>query len=205
MRYIVIGNGVAGTVAAAKIRALDEAGESEIFTDEPYPFYSRPMLPEFIAGTVEERNLIVHPRQWYEEKSIALHLEEGVEEVRPGEGELVTAKKGRYRYDRLLLAVGSNPFLPPVKGMEGKRGIFTLRSITDAKAIIEYAQKSRRAVIVGGGLLGLEAGNGLRRAGLDVAVVETFPRLLPHQLDLGGAAILQRLMEGPGLRLSNQT
>lgn len=197
MRYAIIGNGVAGTSAAAKIRALDKTGEIEILTDEPYPFYSRPMLPEFIAGAVEERNLFVHPPQWYEDKNISLHLEEGVEEVRPGEGELTT-EKGKYSCDRLLLAVGSNPFVPPVRGMEDKEGILTLRSIADAKAIKEYATKSRKAILVGGGLLGLEAGNGLRRAGLQVAVIEAFPRLLPRQLDFEGAAILQRLMEGMG-------
>lgn len=197
MRYVIIGNGVAGTSAAIRIRALDTTGEIAIFTDEPYPFYSRPLLPEFIAGAVEEKNLFVHPPQWYEDKNIILHLEEGVEQVRPGERELTTAK-GQYRCDRLLLAVGSNPFVPPVKGMEGKKGIFTLRSIDDAKAIKEYAKKSRKAILVGGGLLGLEAGNGLRRAGLQVVVIETFPRLLPRQLDFEGAAILQRQMEGMG-------
>ena len=205
MSYAIIGNGVAGTSAAVKIRDLDKTGDIEIFTDEPYPFYSRPLLPEFIAGAVEERNLFVHPPQWYEDKNIVLHLEEGGEAVRPGERE-ITTKKGKYRYDRLLLAVGSNPFVPPVKGMEGKEGIFTLRSIDDAKAIKEYATKSRKAVLVGGGLLGLEAGNGLRRAGLHVTVVETFPRLLPRQLDSEGAAILQRRMEEMGFEfLLDQT
>jgi len=197
MRYVIAGNGVAGTSAAAKIRDLDKTGEIDIFTDEPYPFYSRPLLPEFIAGAVEEKNLFVHPPQWYEDKNIVLHLEEGVEAVRPGEQELTTAE-GKYKYDRLLLAAGSNPFVPPVKGMEDKEGIFTLRSIDDAKAIKEYAKKSRKAVLIGGGLLGLEAGNGLRRAGLQVVVVESFPRLLPRQLDSEGAAILQRRMEEMG-------
>jgi len=197
VRYAIIGNGVAGTSAAAKIRTLDKTGKIEIFTTEPYPFYSRPLLPEFIAGAVEEKNLFVHPPQWYKDKNIVLHLAEGVEGVRPGDGELTTAR-GKYGYDRLLLAVGSNPFVPPVKGMEGKQGIFTLRSIDDAKAIKEHAKKSKKAVLVGGGLLGLEAGNGLRRAGVKVVVVEAFPRLLPRQLDFEGSALLQRQMEDMG-------
>ena len=102
--------------------------------------------------------------------------------------------------DRLLLSVGARPFMPPVEGMEGKEGIFTLRSIGDARVIKGYAARCQRALLVGGGLLGLEAGNGLRRAGLEVSVVETFPRLLPRQVDTDGAAILQRLLEQMGFQ-----
>ena len=200
MKYVIAGNGIAGTSAAARLRALDPEGAIDILTDEPYPAYSRPLLPEFIAGAVEEGNIILHPLSWYEERGITLHLEEGVQEVRPAAREVRSTRGTTYPYDRLLLSVGARPFMPPVEGIEGKEGIFTLRSIGDARVIKGYAARCQRALLVGGGLLGLEAGNGLRRAGLEVSVVETFPRLLPRQVDTDGAAILQRLLEQMGFQ-----
>jgi nitrite reductase (NADH) large subunit len=103
-------------------------------------------------------------------------------------------------YDRLLLATGGRPFIPPCEGRD-KRGVFSLRTLDDARAIKTYARGVSTAVVIGGGLLGLETARALRTAGLDVTVVEFFPYLLPRQLDAEGAEVLQSLLEAQGLRI----
>ncbi len=196
-RYIIVGNGVAGTTAAGKIREKDGGGKIDIFTDEPVPHYTRIRLPDFLAGAVEERVLVLHRESWYEEKRIGLHLGEAIEEIDPDKREVRSAKGKRYGYDQLLLATGGHSFIPPIQGVE-KKGVFALRSIGDAQRIKEYAKEATEVLLIGGGLLGLEAGNGLRRSGLKVTVVEFFPRLLPRQMDVPGAEVLKRQMEGMG-------
>ena len=108
-----------------------------------------------------------------------------------------TDRGERFPYDRLLLATGGNSFVPPIQGADSA-GVFTLRTLADADRIKAAAASAKTAVLIGGGLLGFEAGNGLRRLGLTVVVVEFFPRLLPRQLDAAGAAILQQQMEAMG-------
>ena len=110
---------------------------------------------------------------------------------------VVTATGARYRYDKLLIATGGTALVPPITGAE-LPGVVTLRTLGDAKRIKELIRGAKGAVLIGGGLLGLEAGNGLRKAGLAVTVVEIFPRLLPRQMDVPGAAMLQRQMEQMG-------
>jgi nitrite reductase (NADH) large subunit len=196
-RYVIIGNGVAGTTAAEHIRGFDKDGKIDIFTDESGLFYSRIRLPEYIAGQVEAEKLVLHNPQWYREKAIDVHLDESVHEVDPERKEIRTDKENSYPYDRLLLATGSHSFVPPIRGVE-KPGVFTLRSIKDADRIRDYAVNAKRAVLIGGGVLGLEAGNGLRQLDMAVAVVEFFPRLLPRQMDLPGAELLKMEMEAMG-------
>jgi nitrite reductase (NADH) large subunit len=196
-RYVIVGNGVAGTTAAEKIRENDGDGNLAIFTNELVPYYTRIRLPEFLAGAAEEKDLVLHGESWYRGRGIELHLEEAIEEIDPGRKEVRGATGNRYGYDRLLLATGGHSFIPPIKGVE-KEGVFALRSIGDARRIKEYAKKATEVVLIGGGLLGLEAGNGLRRSGLKVTVVEFFPRLLPRQMDIPGAELLRRQMEGMG-------
>ncbi len=195
--YLIIGNGIAGNAAAETIRKYDPTGIIRLFSREPHPFYYTPALPEFLAGAKEVRQLIIHPPAWYEQKHI---------EFRPGtvitggdaRQKYVTDSNGRrHQYDRLLLATGSTSFVPPIKGAE-QAGVFTLRTLDDAQRLKAAALQARQAVLIGGGLLGLEAGNGLRLAGLKVEVVEFFPRLLPRQLDEAGAALLQRRLERMG-------
>jgi len=193
--YIIIGNGVAGNAAAETIRRHDKAGKVTIFSKGKYPFYYVPALPEFLAGEKDIKGLIIHDFDWYEKNQLDLHLETDIAEIALAQKSVVTDKGEHYPYDKLLLATGGNSFIPPLKGAE-LDGVFALRTLEDAKKIKEFAKKSRQAVLIGGGLLGLEAGNGLRKAGLKIMVVEFFPRLLPRQMDVPGAAILQRQMEG---------
>jgi nitrite reductase (NADH) large subunit len=196
-RYVIVGNGVAGTTAAEMIRENDGDGKIAIFTNEPVAYYTRIRLPEFLAAAAEQKDLVLHGESWYRERGIELHLEEAIEEIDPGKKEVRGATGNRYGYDRVLLATGGHSFIPPIQGVD-KEGVFALRSIGDARRIKEYAEKAAEVVLIGGGLLGLEAGNGLRRSGLKVTVVEFFPRLLPRQMDMPGAELLKRQMEGMG-------
>jgi nitrite reductase (NADH) large subunit len=198
MKYIIIGNGVAGTTAAATIRREDPAGEITIFSEEAYPFYSRIRLIEYLAGELAMPKLQIHSDAWYEDQKIKLVLNTKIADIDKNHKEVVTASGERQAYDKLLLATGSNSFVPPIKGAD-KKGAFTLRHLQDAQAIKAFTAGKTRAMLIGGGLLGLEVGNSLRKTGLAVSVAEFSPRLLPRQTDPACAALLQARLEQMGL------
>ena len=196
-RYLIIGNGVAGARAAVKIREADQKGEIHIFTKEAYPFYYRVRFPEFVAGEVTLQNLTIHTKDWYQSKGISLHLEEPITEVDTQKKEATSQQGKSYTYDLLLMATGGNPIVPPIKGRE-KKGVFTLRTAEDAIRMKEFSEGVKKAILIGGGLVGLETGGALLRRGIKVAVIEHNPRILPRQMDPQGAEILQRKMESMG-------
>lgn len=197
--YLIVGNGVAGNSAAETIRRIDPAGRILMFSRERYHFYYTPALPEYLAEEKKLKDFTLHNAQWYEKNRIDLHLETEVTGIDSREKAAQTRKGGKFSFDTLLLACGGKSFLPPIPGSSSP-GVFTLRTFDDAEAISKTAREAKKAVVIGGGLLGLEAGNGLRKRGLEVSVVEFFPRLLPRQTDLPGAALLQRQMEEMGFR-----
>ena len=196
-RYLIIGNGVAGARAAVKIREADQKGEILIFTEEAYPFYYRVRFPEFVAGEVTIQNLTIHTKEWYQSKGIGIHLEEGITEVHIPQKEVTSQKGKKYAYDLLLMATGGNAFVPPIKGTE-KKGVFTLRTMNDATSMKEFSGGVKQAILIGAGLVGLEAGGALLKRGIKVAVIEHNPRILPRQVDPEGAKILQGKMESMG-------
>jgi len=196
-RYLIIGNGVAGARAAVKIREADSKGEIRIFTEEAYPFYYRVRFPEYVAGEVTIQNLTIHNKEFYQNKNILLHLEEPITGVNVQKKEVTSKKGNTYAYDALLMATGGNAFVPPIKGTE-KKGVFTLRTMSDAISMKEFSGAVRQAILIGGGLVGLETGGALLRRGIKVAVIEYNPRILPRQMDPEGAKILQKKMESMG-------
>ncbi|EFK08595.1 pyridine nucleotide-disulfide oxidoreductase [delta proteobacterium NaphS2] len=195
--YVIVGNGAAGTHAAEAIRKEDGGGRITLVTDEDLPFYYRIRLNELISGDVAEADLLAKKEAWYRDQNIDLRTSTRVDGGDAKKKTLVTADGQELGYDRLLLATGSHSFVPPIKGSE-KKGVFALRSVQDARDIASWAKKAETVVLIGGGLLGLETGNGLRKAGKQVTVVEFFPRLLPRQLDVDGAGRLQQIMEEMG-------
>jgi nitrite reductase (NADH) large subunit len=196
-RYLIIGNGVAGARAAVKIREADQKGEIHIFTEEAYPFYYRVRFPEFVAGEVTIKNLTIHTKEWYRSKEIFIHLEEPITEINVPKKEVTSQKGKTYAYDLLLMATGGNAFVPPIKGID-KKGVFTLRTMNDAICMKEFSEGVKQAILIGGGLVGLETGGALLRRGIKVAVIEYNPRILPRQMDPEGAQILQGKMESMG-------
>ncbi len=197
MKYLIIGNGVAGTTAAENIRKRDHERDITILTDEGTPFYSRIRLIEYLAGEAQERDIVIHAKEWYEKNNIHLCLEAHVSFIDSEAKETVTAAGERFSYDRLLLATGGISFIPPITGSD-KTGVFALRTIKDADEIIRFARGKKKIIMIGGGVLGLEAANSLRKRGHDISVVEFFPRLLPRQMDPDGAEVLKAQMESMG-------
>jgi nitrite reductase (NADH) large subunit len=195
--YVILGNGVAGATAAESIRKLDSKGKITLLTEEDFPFYYRIRLNEYISGDIQEEALKAKKDGWYGDQGIELRLKSRVVGGDPVRKVVVTEDKQELPYDMLLLATGSHSFIPPIKGWE-KWGVFALRSIKDAREISAWAKNTDDVVLIGGGLLGLEAGNALRKLGLKVMVVEFFPRLLPRQLDVDGARRLQDIMQDMG-------
>jgi len=200
MRHIIVGNGVAGITAATEL-ARRQAGQIVIYGAEPYPYYYRPRLPYFLAGDITQEQLVVHPDSWYESKGIEIHRGTTVARLSTGQKSIALADGTEVPYDRLLIASGAVSFVPPIEGVD-KRGAFTLRTLDDAVAIRDYAARCQRAVVVGGGLLGLEAAKGLKGLGLEVTVLEYTGRLLPRQLDVEGAAVFQGLVKKMGLQVA---
>jgi nitrite reductase (NADH) large subunit len=196
-RYLIVGNGVAGARAAVKIRETDQKGDIHIFTEEAYPFYYRVRFPEYVAGELTLQNLFIHTQEWYQNKEISIHLEEPITEVNVQKKEVTSQKGKTYAYDSLLMATGGHAFVPPIKGTE-KEGVFTLRTMKDAIRMKEFSAGVKKAILVGGGLVGLETGGALLRKGIKVTVIEHNPRILPRQMDPEGARILQGKLESMG-------
>jgi len=206
MKVVIVGNNVAGTFTAQNIRFLNEDVEIEIFTQEHYPYYTRVNLPEVISGKVQAEDLIVFKDDWYKDKNIKLNLNSKVTKIEPDQKVIfIENRDDPVSYDKLILALGSVPNIPPIKNareMVGK-GVFTLRTIDDTLEIKEYIQKhnAKEAIIIGGGLLGLELANQIKNANLNAIVVEFFPRLLPRQLDDECSSMLRGEIEKKGIKV----
>lgn len=205
--HLIIGNGVAGTTAAESIRQKDDTSKITIITAEDLPFYFRIKLPEYLSDDVTEKRLLAHKPEWYRGQRIDLVTKTEVIAIDPKTKAATTNTGLTLSYDNLLIATGSHSFVPPIQG-SNLAGVFTLRNISDARAIKKHLDKTNRVVIIGGGLLGLETGHALRKLGREVTVVEFFPRLLPRQLDDEGASKLKKIMEedlGFSFRLGART
>lgn len=205
---VIIGNNVSGTFAAQNIRFLNEEAEIEIFTQEKYPYYSRVNLPELISNKVTIDKLIVFKEEWYKKNQINLNLNTRVSKINPTTKTIqIEGNDKRVSYDKLILALGSTPNIPPIKNAvemrDQKKGLFTLRSIDDALEIKDYitSKKVKKAIIIGGGLLGLELANQIQACNLETTVVEFFPRLLPRQLDIECGTMLKEEIENRGINV----
>ena len=196
-RYLIIGNGVAGTTAAQNIRELDKEGAVTIVSEESVPFYSRIKLPDYVAGSQGVDDIIIRKDKWYKDQDVELKLDVAIADIDPELKVAVDRNGISYPYDTLLLATGSYSFIPPIEG-SGTGNVFALKTVADADRIIEASSGIKNATVIGGGLLGLEAGNAILKRGITVSVVEFFDRLLPRQLDTEGAALLQKMMEEMG-------
>ncbi len=198
MNAVIVGGGLAGTLAAKTLRELDPAAGIEIVGEERYPYYPRPNLVEFLAGRMPKDRIFAFPEGWAERQRIGVRF--GVEAVGfDPAGRTVGLSTGEsLPYDALLLATGARPVRPPVAGVE-RKGVFVLRTLDDAEALLDHLRDHRRTVVLGGGLLGLEIARALRGRGAEVLVVEFFDRLLPRQLDRAAAGILQAQIEASGI------
>lgn len=193
MRYLIIGNGVSGITSAELIRERDIESEITVITEEKYPYYARPQLIEFLAGNIKKEEIFFYTDEWYKSKKINVILEERVLRIDIAKKEVET-DKGKYNYDKLLVASGAKPQIPPLENVNVE-GVFTLRNLDDALNILSYIEGKETVILLGCGLLGLETGRALYQRGLKIIGLEFFPRLLPRQLDDEGSKVLQNIIQ----------
>ncbi|UXP31832.1 nitrite reductase large subunit NirB [Reichenbachiella agarivorans] len=200
-KIIVIGNGMVGYKFCEKLRAKAGKNQFEItvFGEEPHPAYDRVHLSEYFTNP-SVASLEMAPRSWYEENDINLISGEMIIAIDRANKTITSHKGTTLSYDKLILATGSSAFVPPIKGVE-KQGVFVYRTIEDLDAIIEYSKKTKKAAVLGGGLLGLEAAKAMIDLKQETHVVEFAPRLMPRQLDNAGSDALLSKMEELGIRL----
>jgi nitrite reductase (NADH) large subunit len=200
MNVVIVGNGLAGTMAAKTIRELDDRASVTVFAAENRLYYPRPNLIEFVAGRLSQEKIFAFPPGWAEKNRIDLRLGTSIRRIRPAEKTAEASDGSVVSYDALLLADGASAGVPPITGA-GKPGVFTVRTLDDALALLEYFQNHRRVAVLGGGLLGLEIARALRVREAEVVVAEIFPSLLPRQLDPQGGEILKARIEAGGIRV----
>ena len=199
-RLVVVGNGMSAIRTVEEILRLDaDAFEIHVFGSEPHGNYNRILLSPVLAGEKRFEDIVTHPRQWYVDNGIHLHAGNPVAEI-DRRARTVRAESGMtLEYDRLLLATGSKPFVIPVPG-NTLPGVIAFRDIHDVDRMLDAARDHRRAVVIGGGLLGLEAANGLMRQGMEVTVVHVMDALMERQLDRSAAGLLKSALERRGIR-----
>lgn len=211
-KLIVIGNGMVGYKFCEKLVHSNRSSEFDItvFGEESRPAYDRVHLSEYMNEKTAEQ-LLLAPTGWYKENSIKLCTASMVSEIDPKNKKITTYKKEVYSYDYLVIATGSSAFIPPIEGLD-KKGVFVYRTLEDLDAIKNYAQQLKKqgrnqAVVLGGGLLGLEAANAAKALGLNTHVVEFAPRLMPRQLDDTASALLSAKIKnlGIGIHLEKST
>lgn len=198
-KLVVVGNGMAGMRAVEELlKIAPDMYDITVFGDEPYPNYNRIMLSPVLANEQTIDDIILNTREWYAENNITLHTSARVNKI-DRKARTVTAEDGTtVPYDRLLLATGSKPFILPIPGAD-LQGVLGYRDIKDTNDMIEAAKTHKHAVVIGGGLLGLEAANGLKIQGMDVTVVHKNEWLLERQLDKVSGKMLQKSLEARGL------
>ncbi|WP_406683438.1 nitrite reductase large subunit NirB [Seonamhaeicola sp. MEBiC1930] len=206
-KVIVVGNGMVGYKFCEKFVANEDAKNYQVtvFGEEPRPAYDRVHLSEYFENQ-DAQALEMAPRSWYEENGVELITGERVSDINRTGKTITTAKDREFSYDYLIMATGSSPFVPPIKGVE-KEGVFVYRTIEDLEGMLAYAAKLKsekpdaKAAVLGGGLLGLEAGKAVLDMGLEPHIVEFAPKLMPRQLDSRSSQVLKLKLESIGLNI----
>jgi len=200
MKLVLVGNGMAGVRTLEELlKIAPDLYDITVFGAEPHPNYNRILLSPVLAGEQTLDEIVLNPVSWYAENGITLHLGKKVVDI-DRRKRVVRAEDGtEAEYDRLLMCTGSNPFILPVPGKD-LAGVIAYRDIHDTNTMIEAATKYQHAVVIGGGLLGLEAANGLMLRGMQVTVVHVMPWLMERQLDDVSGKLLQKSLEDRGIK-----
>ena len=207
-KLVVVGNGMAGARAVEEVLARGGAGMFDIvmFGDEPYGNYNRILLSEILNGTQDADGITMNTLAWYAENGITLHAGHRVEKIDRAAKLVISDKGVRETYDTLMIATGSRAFIPPMQGarMEDgslKPGLFGYRTVDDCDAIVAYARRSKVAVTIGGGLLGLEAARSMTVLGCASHVVHLAGHLMEMQLDVTAGGLLKKTIEGMDIQV----
>lgn len=204
-KLVLVGNGMAGVRALEELFKHNITGEKgsdqydiTVIGAEPHPNYNRIMLSPVLAGEQTIDDIILNSVEWYAENNIGLVTGDAAIEISRIKKAVITASGKKFPYDRLLIATGSNPFIIPIPGAD-KAGVLGFRDICDVETMKQAAKDHKKAVVIGGGLLGLEAANGLMKQGMDVTVVHLLDALMERQLDKPASSLLKASLEQRGM------
>lgn len=204
LKLVLVGNGLAGMRTLEDL--LDMAPDRYDITvigEEPWGNYNRIMLSPVLSGEKTIDDIMLHPIQWYADKGIQLIAGDAAVKIDRNRKCIITASNKEVAYDRLILATGSKPFIPPVAGVNLK-GVLTFRDIYDVNSMLEYSLSKKNAVVIGGGLLGLEAAYGLKQRGMNVSVLHLMDRIMDRQLDTQASQMLKHSIEQKGIQVITQ-
>ncbi len=207
MKLVMVGNGMAGVRTLEELlKIAPDQYDICVFGAEPHANYNRILLSPVLAGEMTLKEIMLNDEDWYAANGIRLHLGKKIVKIDRCARRVIAEDGTEEEYDRLLLATGSNPFILPIPGKDLK-GVLTYRDIGDTNAMIKASSTFKNAVVIGGGLLGLEAANGLKARGMNVTVVHLMGWLMERQLDPVAAGMLQKSLQDRGLNfmLSTQT
>ena len=199
MKLVLVGNGLAGMRCLEDL--LDMAPdryEVTVIGEEPWGNYNRIMLSPVLSGDKSIEDIMLHPHAWYSDKGIHFIAGDAAVKIDRPRKQVHTEKGILVDYDRLILATGSKPFIPPIKGSDLK-GVLSFRDIYDVNTMLEYCKNKKNAVVIGGGLLGLEAAYGLKQRGMNVTVLHLMDRIMDRQLDARASALLKQSIEAKGI------
>ena len=199
-KLVMVGNGMAGVRTIEELlKIAPNLYDVTVFGAEPHPNYNRILLSPVLAGEQTLDEIVLNSWDWYKENNITLHAGKKVVEVDRVKRTVRADDGTEVEYDRLLMCTGSNPFILPIPGKD-LQGVIAYRDIADTNAMIEASTKYKKAVVIGGGLLGLEAANGLMLRGMQVTVIHVMPWLMERQLDNVAGGLLQKSLEARGLK-----
>ncbi len=198
--YVILGNGAAGYYAAKAIRERDKTGTIVLISNEPYLSYNRPMLTKSIVAGLSAEQIAIADRNWYEKENIFPMLSKEVVDVDMEQKEVVLEDKSRVHYTKLIYALGSECFIPPIKGSTLPE-VAVIRRLADVERLEVLIKEAKDVVVIGGGVLGLEAAWELKKAGLNVTVLEVAPVLMGRQLDIDAGEWLLQAAKKSGIEI----
>lgn len=205
MRYVIVGNSAAGIGAVEGIRQIDKQGEIIVISREPHHAYSRPLISYLLLGKTTEEKMKYRDNDFYEKTGCRLLCGRTVEQVLADEKQVVLDGGEKIGYDRLLVATGSDPFIPPFEGLDSVPEKFTFMSLDDAWKLGGALSEEKRVLIVGAGLIGLKCAEGILKRVQSVTVIDLAPRILSSILDEEGARIIQNHLEDQGIKFHLST
>ena len=199
-KYLIIGNSAGGIGAAEAIRQVDKEGALAIVSEEPYPTYSRPLISKYLARERTLEGILFRPCNFYDQNNILLLPGKKVTDLELASQTVSLDDNEQISWEKLLLAVGGKPIFPKMKGSD-KRGVFTFTTLDDAKAIDRFLDSRRKAVVIGGGLIGISVTEALVKRGVDVVVVEMKERILNTILDQQTSLMAEEILKQAGVKI----
>lgn len=200
MKYVIIGNSAAAIGTIQGIRLVDKTGQIVVISDEEYHTYSRPLISYWLKGDVTEENMRYRDEDFYEKNDVDTLFGTKVIKINPSAKTVTIENGNEISYDKLMVATGSKPFIPPMEGLDKVKKKFTFMTFDSAKAVKEAVTEGAKVLIVGAGLIGLKAAEALEHYGADMTVIDLADRILPSILDEEASSIMQKHIESKGVK-----